>query len=75
VAEPWKGDGYGVFEIVEDFYKETYRAVYCVQFSGAIYVLHSFQKKLPRLETPRHLEIDISIKPWNPAGLRTRRLG
>lgn len=47
-AKPWKGDGGGVFEIVEDFDKDTYRAVYCVRFSGAVYVLHAFQKKSPK---------------------------
>ena len=27
-AKPWKGDGGGVFEVVEDFSGDTYRAVY-----------------------------------------------
>jgi phage-related protein len=44
-AKPWKGDGGGVFEIVEDFSGDTYRAVYTVRFAGVIYVLHAFQKK------------------------------
>ncbi len=35
-AKPWKGEGPGVFEIVEDHRGDTYRAVY---------VLHAFQKK------------------------------
>lgn len=47
-AKPWKGDGPGVFEIVEDFDKDTYRAVYCAKLLGAIYVLHAFQKKSPK---------------------------
>jgi phage-related protein len=44
-AKPWKGEGPGVFEIVEDHRGDTYRAVYTVRFVGVIYVLHAFQKK------------------------------
>lgn len=44
-AKPWKGDGSGVFEVVEDFSGDTYRAVYTVRFAEVIYVLHAFQKK------------------------------
>jgi phage-related protein len=47
-AKPWKGDGGGVFEIVEDHSGDTYRAVYTVRFADAIYVLHAFQKKSTR---------------------------
>jgi phage-related protein len=46
-AKPWKGEGSGVLEIVEDFRGETYRAVYTVKFRRAVYVLHAFQKKSP----------------------------
>jgi phage-related protein len=46
-AKPWKGEGAGVFEIVEDHRDDTYRAVYTVRFRDAIYVLHAFQKKSP----------------------------
>ena len=35
----------GVFEIVANFRKDAYRAVYAVQFEDALYVLHAFQKK------------------------------
>ncbi len=44
-AKPWKGEGGGVFEIVEDYSGDTYRAVYTVRFAKVIYVLHAFQKK------------------------------
>ena len=44
-AKPWKGDGSGVLEIVEDHRGDTYRAVYTVRFAKAVYVLHVFQKK------------------------------
>ena len=44
-AKPWKGEGPGVFEIVEDQRGDTYRAVYTVRFAKVVYVLHAFQKK------------------------------
>lgn len=31
-AKPWKGEGPGVLEIVEDYRGDTYRAVYTVRF-------------------------------------------
>lgn len=45
-AKPLKGFGSaGVLEIVESDDHGTYRAVYTVRFSKAVYVLHCFQKK------------------------------
>lgn len=44
-AKPWKGQGPGVFEVVENFDGDAYRAVYTVRFKEIIYVLHAFQKK------------------------------
>lgn len=44
-AKPWKGEGGGVFEVVEGFDGDTFRAVYTVRFAEVIYVLHAFQKK------------------------------
>jgi phage-related protein len=46
-VKAWKGEGPGVLEIVRDFDRGTYRAVYTVRFRAAIYVLHCFQKKSP----------------------------
>src|SRR5713226_7237723 len=46
-AKPWRGEGPGVFEIVQDHRGDTYRAVYTVRFERAVYVLHTFQKKSP----------------------------
>ena len=37
--------GAGVLEVVEDAADGTYRAVYAVKFSQAVFVLHCFQKK------------------------------
>jgi len=53
-AKPWKGDGSGVLEIVEDHRGDTFRAVYTVRFQGAVYVLHTFQKKSKSgIKTPK----------------------
>ena len=46
-AKPWKGEGRGVFEIVEDGRGDTFRVMYTVRFKKAVYVLHCFQKKSP----------------------------
>jgi phage-related protein len=47
-AKPWKGQGSGVFEVVENHAGDTYRAVYTVRFTEVVYVLHAFQKKSPK---------------------------
>ena len=54
-AKGMKGvGGAGVLEVVEDFDRNAYRAVYTVQFEGAVYVLHAFQKKSKRgIATPQ----------------------
>ena len=53
-AKPWKGEGPGVFEMVDDFEGDTYRAVYTVRFRHVVYVLHAFQKKSKRgIATPK----------------------
>ena len=45
-AKPLKGfGGAKVMEIIDRHDTNTYRAVYTVQFSNVIYVLHAFQKK------------------------------
>ncbi len=45
-AKPLKGfGGAGVLEIIENFDRNAYRAVYTVSFKKVIYVLHCFQKK------------------------------
>ena len=46
-AKPWKGEGAGVFEIVDSHDGDAYRAIYTLRLEGAIYVLHAFQKKSP----------------------------
>ena len=46
-AKPWKGEGPGVFELIEDRHGNTWRSVYTERFEKAVYVLHCFQKKSP----------------------------
>lgn len=35
-AKPWKGEGPGIFELVEDHAGDTYRAVYTVRFAEVV---------------------------------------
>lgn len=46
-AKPWKGEGPGVLELIENSREGTFRTAYTVQFPKAVYVLHCFQKKSP----------------------------
>lgn len=49
----------GVFEIVCDFNKDTYRAVYATQVGEHLYVLHVFKKKSTHgIRTPKH-DVDL----------------
>jgi phage-related protein len=58
-AKPWKGQGPGVFELVEDNNGDTYRAVYTVHFEEVVYVLHAFQKKSPNRIRTAQLDINM----------------
>jgi phage-related protein len=59
-AKPLKGfHGASVLEVVVPFDTNAYRAVYTTRFTGAIYVLHIFQKKSKSgIATPKK-EIDL----------------
>jgi phage-related protein len=59
-AKPLKGfGGAGVLEVVENYDRDTYRAVYTVKYEGVVYVLDAFQKKskkgsaLPKVDLDR----------------------
>ena len=58
-AKPWKGEGAGVLEIVEDHRGDTYRAVYTVRFENAAYVLHAFQKKSPKGTKTAQTDVEL----------------
>jgi len=53
-TKPFTGYGPGVYEIVSDYDKNAYRAVYVANIGNTIYVLHCFQKKSKRgIKTPK----------------------
>ena len=58
-AKAWKGQGSGVFEVVEDYDGDTFRAVYTVRFAEVVYVLHAFQKKSPSGIRTTQRDIDL----------------
>src|SRR6266550_1193544 len=59
-AKPLKGFGSaGVLEVVEDWDRSTYRAVYTVRFERVVFVLHIFQKKSTRGSATPKGDIDL----------------
>jgi phage-related protein len=58
-AKPWKGQGAGVFELVENHDGDAYRAVYAVRFKEVVYVLHAFQKKSPKGIKTAQVDVDL----------------
>ena len=49
----------GVFEIVSDYQTDTYRTVYALKLSNAIFILHAFKKKSKSgIKTPKQ-NIDL----------------
>ena len=58
-AKPWKGQGSGVFEVVENHDGDAYRAVYTVRFKEVVYVLHAFQKKSPK--GVKTAQVDVNL--------------
>jgi phage-related protein len=59
-AKPLRGFGSaGVLEVVEDWDRSTYRAVYTVQFKDTVFVLHVFQKKSKRGGATPKADIDL----------------
>ena len=74
-AKPLRGFGSaGVLEVLEDWDRGTYRAVYTVQFESAVFVLHVFQKKSKRgVSTPK-AEIDLIRERLKVAGQIAKEL-
>ena len=59
-SKPMRGfDGGSVVEVVEDYDRNTYRAVYTVRFAEAVYVLHCFQKKSRHGIATERRDIDL----------------
>jgi phage-related protein len=74
-AKPLRGFGSaGVLEVVEDWDRSTYRAVYTVKFRGVVFVLHTFQKKSASgVATPK-AEIDLIRERLKAAELIAKEL-
>lgn len=66
-AKPWKGEGPGVFEVVEDHRGDAFRAVYTVRFEEVVYVLHAFQKKSPSGIRTSKKDVDLIARRLNEA--------
>ncbi len=67
-AKPWKGEGPGVLEVVEDHRGDAYRAVYTVKFGEAVYVLHAFQKKSPKGIKTSQTDVELVSRRLKSAG-------
>lgn len=57
-AKPWKGEGPGGFELVEQARGDAHRVVYTVRFERAVYVLHCIQKKSPTGRKTASTDVD-----------------
>lgn len=58
-AKIFKGVGSGVYEIVDCFNTDTFRAVYAVKIGDDVYVLHAFKKKSKTgIKTPKE-DVDL----------------
>ncbi len=67
-AKPLKGfGGAGVLEVVENFYGDTYRAVYTVRLEGYIFVLHCFQKKAKHGVATTKQDLDLVHRRYRNA--------
>ena len=61
-AKPFKGCGPGVYEIATEHDKNAYRAIYTVNISDGVYVVHCFQKKSKQgIKTPKE-EVELIKK-------------
>lgn len=74
-AKPLKGFGSaGVLEVVDDWRGSTYRAVYTVRYSDAVFVLHCFQKKSKRgIQTAKH-DMDLIRERLKQAEIMAREV-
>lgn len=66
-AKPLKGIGSGVFELIDNFDKNTYRTVVALQLGKKIYILHAFMKKSKKGITTPKKDIDLIKKRYRDA--------
>jgi len=67
-SKPWRGEGPGVLEVVEDYRGDTYRAVYTVRFERVVYTLHAFQKKSPKGIKTAQADVELVQQRLKAAG-------
>lgn len=61
-VKPMKGLGSGVYEVALRHRTDAYLAVYTLQFAGALWVVHAFQKKSKSgIKTPKQ-DIDVILE-------------
>jgi phage-related protein len=76
IAKPLRGfRGAGVLEVVSAHDGDTYRAVYTVRLTHAVYVLHCFQKKSTQGITTAQRDRDAVARRLRLAELEDRALG
>jgi phage-related protein len=63
-SKPWKGEGPGVLEIVENFCGDTYRAVFTLRFAKVVYVFHCFQKNSPSGRRTARTDVALIHGAW-----------
>jgi len=74
-AKPMRGFGSGsVVEVVEDYDRNAYRAVYTVRFVEAVYVLHCFQKKSRHGIATNRRDIDLIKRLTGAEELHRQRI-
>lgn len=75
-AKPLRGfKGASILEIVEDYDRATYRAVYTVRFRDVIYVLHCFQKKSTHGIATARRDLDLIVQRLREAEAMHRAKG
>ena len=66
-AKHFRGVGAGVYEIVESYDTNAYRAVYAVKLGQHVYILHAFQKKSKTGIKTVQSDIELIRKRYNIA--------
>ncbi len=62
IVKSMKGLGSGVYEVALRHRGDAYRSVYTLQFEGALWVVHAFQKKSKSgIATPKQ-DIDLVVE-------------
>jgi phage-related protein len=66
-TKPLKGIGSGIYEIIQRYDTNTYRAVYALKLGEKVYILHAFQKKSTTgIKTPQQ-DIDTIKRRYREA--------